>query len=189
MTMKFLNDVRAEITSLFADNVAGAITAASLRQVVNDIVDSAAPPDCAILSTASAVGQAVGTAKAIVPMGAAISSNPIPAILSGDASTRRVTMSVATSGFLCSIVFEATVDNLPNNQVLEFQVFQNGVATRWTAECVGRGAGRPSSIDLVGRLVSNGTPIDVRVSSPTATNCDFITCSLVVQLVPTNAPL
>ena len=189
MTLKFTDVVRAEINSLLADNISGDISAADMRQVCTDILDSSAPPDCALISTTSATGQVLSPTPAIVPVPGAISSNPDPSVISANAGNRNIEITPTLNGFLLTVIFEFTIDNIGNGQSVQFTIFKNGLATPWRYDIIGRGNSSPQTVNLVARLIGEAGTIDVRYSAPVATSCDVDSSFLIVQITPTRTAI
>lgn len=188
MARKFLNTIRSEVQTLLADNTTGNISAAEMRQVIVDTLDSTYESSAYVVSNAASPGTVVTATPAIIPMASPVSSSAEPTWLLANAINRQVSVLAPAVGFAVSAIVEATIE-AANNDVIEFAIFQNGVATRWTAEATGRGAGRPASISLGGILIGSVGTIDLRVSSPAGSTVNFLTSSMIVSVRPTNAAL
>jgi hypothetical protein len=190
MTRKFLNTIRSEITTLLADNTTQDITASELRQVVGDILDSTYESSAYVYSGAASPGEVLTNTYVVVPMASPVSAQAEPTFLTANAANRQVNVLAAAVGFAISAVVEATV-TVPNNEVVEFAIFQNGVATRWTAETSGSGggAGDPHSISLGGVLIGSVGTIDLRYRCPTGATITVLSASLLVSMRPTNVAL
>jgi hypothetical protein len=184
MTRKFLGTIQTEINTLLADNTSQDITAAELRQVVTDIMDSTYEMSAYVASTTVSNAFPVTATPQIVPMGTVVSKNADPLWMTASPANRQINVQAPAVGFGISVIFEATAEG-PNNQRLEFAVFVNNLPTRWTAECTCQGAGRPASVSLSGLLVGEVGPIDLRVSSPTNANITFTSASIMASVRPT----
>jgi hypothetical protein len=187
MTRKFLDTIRGEINTLLADNTSNDITAGELRQVVGDILDSTYASSAFVASGAASPGQALTNTYAPVPYATPSTRSGEPSFLSMSAAGV-CTVLAAAAGFGLDVVYEATV-TVPNNELVEFAIFQNGVATRWTAETSGNGGTNTYSVSLGGILVGSAGTIDLRYRCPTNATISVLSASLIVSVRPTQAAI
>lgn len=186
MSRIFLDNLRNDINSLFADNNTGQITPALLRGVHLDMVDSLAQDEGVLFST-SPVTVTLTPTYALVPnlLGGEAGGDGLFLILDG------LAQSITTNGpagFTYNMNTQISCDG-GNNVVFNLAIFQNGVILRETSFVTG-GASRVINISL-DRYINaspNGAVYEVRMSSPTSGTLDISQAILSGVIQPTDNP-
>ena len=158
MARRFLDDIRADIQTEFANNTVGAITAADVRNVLTDIIDSTVQDEGFLYTqTTSAAIPLTGTFQNIDPWTEELGGDGefvIPNLSSGNIATG------AHGGWSYDLAFELRV-TAANNEVFEFTLGRNGVPYGYIASLEGNGADE--------RSVSGSMPIIASVSTEVIT--------------------
>lgn len=188
MTRRFLDDIRSDVTTLLADNMAGDISPADMRSIFDDTIDSTIADEGEIFSTASTIGVVLtGTFASLTTIydvnGGGDGNFLNPAFASGT-----ITGS-GTAGFSYTVRAAITIA-AGNNEEVEFAIGINGVAEPYFATLVGDGArdqsvsigafDRTSSISAVYTLMAR--------AADGAATIDVDAVRLVAVIQPTNNP-
>lgn len=187
MARRFLDDIREDIVTLFADNTGGNISPADLRSVTRDSLDSTVPDEGDIFSTAPTVG--------VVLTGTYVDLTDIYDGGAGDGSFIDTDFAAGTitggaiAGFSYTIRAAITL-NASNNEVIEFAIGIDGVAEPYFATITGDGMrdqsvsvgafDRTSGISTVYTLMARAVDGDATIT------VDAVRLVLVIQ--PTNNP-
>ena len=137
MARRFLDDIRSDIASQFADNSNGNISPADLRSVTVDMLDSSVQDECDIFSTAPTVGLVLnGTFSDLTTIYDGQEGGDglflIPSFASG------MVAGTSTPGFTYVVIADITVE-ASNNEEIDFSIGINGVATGFIGSVVGDG--------------------------------------------------
>lgn len=143
MARKSIDELIAQATADFPDNVTGLITPAKLRQWALDFLN-AVMPVYSVLAATGPLNQTFGTAPVLVAFNAVQNSDPSQMVAAVPASTV-VRSERGAVQFDLSIDFECQA-----NRFVTFIVYKNGVATTWKQTGNGAGAGNPVSVSLSG---------------------------------------
>lgn len=141
MARKSINELIAQATADFPDNVSGLITPAKLRTWAIDFLN-AISPGYSVLSAAGPLTQTFGLTPALVVFNTVQNSLPSEIVAAVPASTiTRSERGTTTINF--SVDIETN-----NGRFITFTLFKNGVATPWRITGNGGGVGNPVAVAL-----------------------------------------
>ena len=188
MARRFLDDVRSDINTLFADNIIGAITPARLRTSLRDIIDSTIQDEGVISISAPITGVVLpstftnltGFVNTLGGDGTFIKLEP---------SNNRI-VTAATAGFTYTVFAGLSFEGV-NNEEVEFAIGYNGVQGDYTPIATARGLGRPLALQIRGLTLSAAANTNLtfmaRAVDGTAT-IDILDMYLAAIINPTNNP-
>lgn len=141
MARKSFNELIAQATADFPDNVTGLITPAALRQFCLDFLTAIAPAYGHLTATGP-LSQTFGLTAALVVFSQAFDSDP------AQTTSNAAAGSIARSERGTSTI-DFTVDvSCANNVSVTFTINKNGTPTPWKVTATGRGASNPVSVAL-----------------------------------------
>lgn len=186
MTRKAVSALLAQAAATIEDNVLGNITAADMRAMVVDIIDTLKPGYAAVTKATALLAQ-LGPTPVVVPLDTVLISTTEFQLLPVTSGVQRL------GGGLPSvsnrITFSTAVDSA-NNAAIVFTLYRDGVAVAGSVTVVARGIGTGTlaSFTTVNSTVGPGDPtFDVRASKPSGGLVDvtLLNTRLVVEIVPT----
>jgi hypothetical protein len=166
MTIKSIVELLAQADATLEDNTTGAISAADVRNMIKDILDTVSPAYGAInlltqQLTLSAVPQAIAPfATTVVATTGYYTTN-----LTAGQVTRAI-QSASIAGATDFIIIDGNIEG-PNNDEATIQLYKNGVAMPFTQSVTLRGASRPVGFNLAAfsyTAVPGDAVYEVRVS-------------------------
>lgn len=141
MARKSINELIAQATADFADNVTGLITPTKLRNWAIDFLNSISPA-YDYLTKITASPQTFGLTPALVVFDAAYDSDP-------SQTTAAVPASTITRAERGSSTFQFSADiETQNGRFITFTLYKNGAPTLWRITGNGGGVGNPVSVAL-----------------------------------------
>jgi hypothetical protein len=185
MTIKSIDQLLAQADATLEDNTSGAISAADVRNMVKDFIDTVAPAYGAINCT-SVTESVTATPTVIAPFTAVIqvtashfttnlTAGQITRLKGTVGLPRVVDLIVVTGSVACG-----------NNNAITVTLFKNGAPTIYAVTVTGRGAANPVAFNVVGLALTDG-PGDVvyelRVSGE-ITTAEFTNLALIAQAQP-----
>lgn len=189
MTRRFLDNVRADIATLLADNTTGDITAPIMQGVLLDMIDSTIQDESAIASNTPSL--AVATAIAWQPLTTGIydvSTGGDATFLILDVINGTVTTS-ATAGFSYSFEGKVSFTDINSNTPIEFSILKNGVQVGFIAALTGGGGTRPRSTAFSHINLSAGANdvYTIGIQTPNGvSSIDIVSVGLSATILPTN---
>jgi hypothetical protein len=163
MPRKSIQELIAQATADFPDNVAGLITPAKLRQWAIDFLNAISPA-YGYLTLTGPLTQTFGLTPALVVMQAAFNSDP-------SQTTAAVPASTVTKVERGNVTINFTMDfETSNGRFVTFTLYRNGVATPWRVTGNGGGNGNPIAVSLtaVDYTPDPNTVYDIRGSAEVA---------------------
>ena len=179
MARKSINELIAQATADFPDNVTGLITPAKLRQFCIDFLNAIAPA-YGYLTLAGPTSQTFGLTPALMVFSAAYDSDPSQTTSSVPASTvARSERGTATINFTADI--EAA-----NGRFITFTLFKDGVATTWRVTGNGGGVGNPVAVALTAIDYADPAAVyDIRATAEVAaTNVTLSNAGFIISIDP-----
>ena len=141
MSRKSINELIAQATAAFADNVTGNITPAALRNFCLDFLNAISPA-YGYLSLVGPQNQTFGLTPVIVDFTGAYDSNPAETTSSVAANTvTRAERGTSTINFSMDMECQA-------NRFVTFTLYKDGAPTTWRMTGNGGGAGNPVSVAM-----------------------------------------
>lgn len=188
MARRFLDDIRDDVTTLFADNISGNISPADLRSVFDDTIDSVIQDEADIFSNAPTVGVVLTGTFAALTTVYDVNGGGDGSFLTPSFSSGTITGSV-TQGFSYTIRGAVTIA-AGNNEEIEFAIGIDGVAEPFFATAVGDGV-RDQSIsvgafDRTAKISAVYTLMARAVDGAATITVDAVRLVAVIQ--PTNNP-
>ena len=185
MTLKFIQDIKAEINTQLPDNSTGAITPSILRGVLQNMTDSLYTRGAAILGTHSpAVVLALTAALTKFTTLILNQINNNPSIFTTSIVNANIT--ALEGGFFHQFTMTAVFDG-PVSTDVKFALFKNNVQVGGVFGSQTTGAGElitlQATISQIG-VVDNDV-FDVRVASVPNANVSFHNFAVNAQLQPT----
>jgi hypothetical protein len=185
MTIKSMNELLAQADATIQDNATGDITAAEVRTMIKDLIDTLSPAYGAI-SCASDVIVLTATPVAIAPFTSTAAATPGFYTTNLTAGTvTRLVQSASLAGATDIIVVDGECAG-PNNNLVTIHLYKNGAPTGFEMSVTCLGAGRPVSYNFVG-LVYSASPgdavYDIRVSGDAA-SVTFLNTDVLFQANP-----
>lgn len=196
MARRFLDDVRADIISGFADNTTGLITAAAMRQITRDMVDSSVDDEAGITAVATLPLTFTVPATFTPLNGALAGATLFDVTIGGDGeflipqATQGAIVTASTPGF--TYVSEAVIQlEMANNAEIEMALGIGGLPGQFVTNIVGRGPGRAvggfAKRYIAAAAASSSFQVLVRApSGPEQVTLVEATLGLVIK--PTNNP-
>lgn len=139
---KSINELIAQATAAFADNVTGNITPAALRNFCLDFLN-AITPAYGLLRRSTSNTQTVGTTDALVVFNVAQDSDPAQ-------TTSAVPASTITRAEKGSTEININIDvECATNREVTLTLYKDGAATPFRVTTSGRGAGSPVGVGMV----------------------------------------
>ena len=188
MPRKFLDDVRADIQTLIADNTTGEIQPADVRSILTDIVDSTIQDECAISGD---TGATIALTSAFSPI-----TDGFDTTVGGDGTWLKPNQATGTivlnvqPGWTYSVLAVVTLQ-VVQNESLEFCILRDGVAGFFKPTIAGAGVSRPNSVQLIDQILANTSNEEVQIGVRAidgAASVDIIDVVLEVTVLPTNNP-
>jgi hypothetical protein len=177
---KSIQELIAQATADFPDNVIGLITPAKLRQWAIDFLNSISPA-YGYLTLTGPLTQTFGLTPALVVMQAAFNSDP-------SQTTAAVPASTVTKVERGNVTINFTMDMETNNgRFITFTIYKDGAATPWRVTGNGGGAGNPVSVALtaVDYAADPNTVYDIRATAEVAgTSVTMSNGGFVLQVEP-----
>jgi hypothetical protein len=142
MARKSINELIAQATADFPDNVTGLITPAKLRQFCLDFLNAITPAYGILRIATGTTSQTFGLTPALMVFTSAQDSDPSQTISAIPASTvTRSERGTATINFTTDIEAQ-------NGRFITFTLYKSGVPTPWRVTANGAGAGNPVAVAL-----------------------------------------
>lgn len=142
MARKSIQELIAQATADFPDNVTGLITPVKLRQFCLDFLNAIAPA-YGYLTRLTPNTQNIGTTDALVVFSGAVDSNPAQ-------TTSAVPASTITRAERGTSQIDLNIDvECAANREVTFTLYKNGAATSWRITTSGRGTGSPVGVGMV----------------------------------------
>ena len=187
MARIFLDTLKANITTVFADNTTGDISAADLRGVFVDSLDSL-KADEAFLYGDATPAYALTQTFAIMAGVYNLSTGDDGSFLKVDQAGGFITLSTV-AGWSYRITGLVSF-RAPNNQDVEFVISRSGTPTPFVVGASGRGNNTVSAsmIASIGASVSNENIAISARGVDSAVDIDIQDIVLEVQVLPTNNP-
>jgi hypothetical protein len=185
MTIKSLVELLAQADATLPDNVTQDITAADVRQMIKDFIDSITPGYGAFDLATQAITLNPTTPTLIGPGTTQLAATP--AYYTVNLSAAQVTRLIASAGAAGAtdfVIGTGTVSGQNNNNVT-VTLFRDGVATPYTTSVTCSGANDNVGFNIAGILYKAGADAvyELRATAP-AGSYTFKTTNLIVQSQP-----
>ena len=180
MARKSINELIAQATADFPDNVTGLVTPAKLRQWAIDFLNAIAPAYGVLQITPGTLSQTLNIAPQLLVFNSAYNSDPAQTTAAVPASTIiRAEKGNSTINFV--IDFECQT-----GRFVTFTLYKNGVATPWRVTGNGGGNGNPvavalTAVDYADPAATYSIQASCEVNGTVVT---FSNAALVVQVEP-----
>lgn len=183
MARKSVNELLAQADATIQDNATGDISAAEVRNIIKDFIDTMAPSYGVISCTSSVETIPGGTPQVIAPFTATLQAAPITewsANLTNGSVTRALN---GVAGNTSRVTVDGDVEG-PNNNLVEVRLYKNGAYTGFSVSVTTGGAGRPFGFNFIG-IIYNDTnaTFDVRAVGDAGTYT-FSNVDLICENVP-----
>lgn len=184
MTRKSITELYTQATETIQDNTTGEVSPADVRQLIQDFLDTIRPSygGCAI--DATGVSKAVTTAfspfvwETLIDTGSAdwnSSAASGSAYRSNGPATTRITFSADVVA--------------PNNMIVTFTLFKNGVATPWSISLTSTSSTDIQAVSLAGLDYEPGADINYQMQVKGSVNGNIVisNAAFMVENVPVDA--
>lgn len=182
MTIRSVVQLLAQADITIEDNASGSISAADVRNMIKDFLDTINPAYGVIVCT-SVVEPLTAAPQVLAPFTSApqLSVGYFTANLTNGSVTRTLG---ALAGATVRVTINGDVEGA-NNAGVTVELFVNGVATGFKTTVSTRGATNPVSCNIAGVVYNavNAT-LDVRATTDTAGNFTFLNVVLLCENVP-----
>lgn len=183
MTARSIVQLLAQADVTIEDNSTGAISAADVRNMIKDFLDTIAPA-YGVIQCASVVESLVVTPAQLIAPFTSVAEQTTPqfAVNLTNGSVTRTLGGIA--GATCRITIDGAVEGGNNNDVT-VRLFVNGVASSGQLSVSTRGAGNPVAFNL-SALTYNAVDaiFDVRATTDTPGSFTFTNVLLLCENVP-----
>lgn len=178
MTIKSCLELLAQADATIQDNTSGDITAAEVRALFKDIIDTFMPA-YGVINCTSRVETLSATPAVLAPFTSVLNATTgyYTANLTNGSITRSRQGAAGCTDFL---ICDGAVEG-PQNNLVNVSIFKNGAPTGFEASVTTQGAGRPVEFNIAAIAYSDTDPTyDVRVSGDTG-NKTFVDVTLLAQ--------
>lgn len=186
MARRFLDDIRADIATLLADNTTGDISPADLRLVMLDIISSTIQDECLIVSTAPTLGISLTDSFSVLNVFQDSVGGDLE-FLKPNVNNGSIVLS-ATPGWSYNI--RAAVSLTANqNELVEFCILRDGVPALHRPDVNGAGGSRANSVVIFGSTLSNTANEVIQIGARAVDgsgDIDVQDAILEVTIMPTN---
>ena len=182
MTRKTINELYAQVAASFPDNSSGLITPALLRAFCQDFLDTVRPSYGAMSLTTPLV-------KAVTTVNSSFAWEAVIAAQAPDYTCSLPGGIITRSGGPASGRISLTIDAIaPNNTILTFTLFIDGVATPWATSNTSTSATDVQSYAFMAiNYSANLAPTyQIQVKSNASGNITLQNAVFVVENVPVN---
>lgn len=184
MTIKSIAELLAQADTTLADNTTQLISAADVRTMIKDFLDTIAPAYGAI--TLASLAKVLSTTPSpITPFSTSVAATA--GYYANSIANGRVTRWIATAGIAGATDFFIVTGGVsgPNNNNVLLEVYKNGVATGYKTSVTCSGGGDSQGFNIAGLTYSAGADaeFEVRASGP-AGNYTFVNTTIIVQAQP-----
>jgi hypothetical protein len=182
MARKSIQELIAQATSSFPDNVTGLITPALLRTWATDFLKAIAPA-YGVLQKSAFGTQLVGLTPSVMQWTTRQDSDPSQTTTSAAQGTIE-RAERGTSDINFSADFEA-----PVNRFVSFTLYKNGVATLWRVTGNGGGNGNPIGVSFAAKDYADpAATYDIRITAEIdGVSANIGNASLIVGVDPVNS--
>ena len=189
MTLKFIQDIKAQITAQMPDNSTGLITPAIMRANLQDMTDSLYARAAALVGQHSpALAQALTAVLTKFPALFTLVINNNPGQFAVSLVNGNITALVA--GFFYQFTVGAVIDG-PINTDVRFALFKNNVQVSGIFGAQTTGAGELVTVQItlsqIGVVIND--VFDIRIASVPNQSINFTTLALTATLQPTFSPI
>jgi len=173
MTRRTTHDLLAQANATLPDNTSELITAADVRAMVLDILDTLTPVYGGIGMTGS-VPLALTSTPIILPFTLNIVEHPPDWVMDAAAGTLTRNVPASLPGVVSRFYLSGIFFGQANTDVT-FQLFRNGAATPWRGVQAGRGTGRgvSAAFTIIDYTLDPVAVYDMRVSGVPSNNVTF----------------
>lgn len=187
MSLKLISQIKAEIDANLPDNSTGLVTPATLRAVLQDMVDSLYSRLAGLFGAFPApLSQSLTTLPVIYPVLTPTAVNNHPSLFTVNTATGKITTNFAGFGVNISL---AAVFSAPANTDVYIELFKNNILVpRIFIADQGTGAGELKSVSyyLPAGQILVGDVFDVRLRSPQGpVSVAFTSLDVTIALQPT----
>ena len=189
MPRKFLDNIRTEISTLFADNTTGDISAADLQQVTLDMVDSLAQDEGFIYGDVTTAPIALTATPIPISTGYTTSVGGVPGFVILNQAGGSIQLG-PTAGFSYELKAQITIATTVNEEV-HFQLGVNGSPVGYIGSISGAAGGNEVSVAVEFiRLTSLSNEVwQIYASAPDgAATMTINSIFLFAAVLPTNNP-
>lgn len=183
MARKSIAELLAQADATLPDNATQLITAAAVRNIIKDFVDTMAPSYGVITCASSVEVVPGGTPQVIAPFTAVLQASPATewsANLTNGSVTRALN---GVAGNTSRVTVDGDVEG-PNNNLVEVRLYKNGAYTGFSVSATTGGAGRPFGFNFLGLIYNDAdATFDVRAVGDAATYT-FSNVDLICENVP-----
>ena len=186
MPYRTIIDLRAEVGTFFPDNTTGLITAASVRDMFKDIIDTFSP-GYGILSSESLTMAALGVTPRAIPFTSILAATDTYTAVLADGAVTRLARGLPST--VNRVSFYADVA-APAGDEMVFSLFRDGIDVPGGITVSGQGIGnRVQAAFSVGNSAEDALDhvYDIRVSKVTggADDVELDNIRFIVEYVPT----
>jgi hypothetical protein len=180
MTIRSILELIAQADATIEDNTTQQISAADVRNMIKDFLDTMSPAYGAIL--ASSVVETLGAVPAVL---APFTSAPAatPGYYTTNITNGTITRSSPVAGVTDFVIISGSVSGGNNNNVL-LELYKNGAPTGFKASVTCTGVGDEQGFNIAAIMYTAGNAIyDIRATGP-AGSYTFTDVSIIAQAQP-----
>ena len=158
MTIKSMNELLAQADATIQDNTTGDITAAEVRNLVKDFIDSVRP-NYGVISCTSTVETLSATPQLLAPFTAtnSLTVGAYTSNLTNGSVTRLVAgHTPPLTGATDFITIDGSVEGA-NNALVTMALYKNGAPTGFELSMTTQGASRPVGINFAGLIYTDSS--------------------------------
>lgn len=183
-----MQELLAQAAATLPDNTVGDISAADVRQMITDFIDSVSP-GYGVIQLTTLAKATTATPSVLSPWTAV--SNATATMFIGSAALGQVTRLIGTAGLAGAtnfITLQGSV-NGPNNSNVTLEIYKNGAPTGIKTSVTCTGSGDNVGINAAGLdyTASVDAVYEVRASSVPSNTHTFSNLALIVQAQPVRA--
>jgi hypothetical protein len=180
MTIRSIVELLAQADATIEDNTTGAISAADVRNMIKDFLDTMSPAYGAIACT-STTETLSATPQPLAPFTSTLATTA--GYYSANLVAGTITRSSPVAGVTDFIIASGSVSGGNNNNVL-VELYKNGVATGYKCSVTCTGAGDAQGFNIAGLTYTAGSAeFSLRATGP-AGSYVFTDVTLLVQAQP-----
>lgn len=181
MTIRSIIDLLAQADSTLPDNSTQLITAAVVRNIIKDFLDTVSPAYGAIRCSSTVETLAGATPITLAPF--TTTDAATVGYYTANLTNGSVTRTLNATGVTDFILASGSVDG-PNNDLVTVSLFRDGAATGYSATVVLGGVGNPAAFNIAALLYSTTAPVYTLVATGPAGSKTFTNLSIVAQAQP-----
>lgn len=186
MTIKSMQELKAQADATIEDNITGAISAADVRTLIKDFVDSVTPGYGALSFTTGSFNVPITTPSVFTPWSAVTEQDP--GYFTASAANGQITRLITTAGLAAATDLHTLNGNVSGTggHLVTIEIFKNGAATGWKTSVACESAANPVGFNISGITYTPTVDAvyDMRVVGSVAGAKTFSNLSWIVQSQP-----